>query len=172
MQKIIEAVEKYMNIAKKHFHDKTLHAPVIQYSKRGTTAGTATYSSNSVNFNMGIYNENVETFLSTTVPHEVAHLISYQVFGRDGTGHGRNWKFIMEHVFGVAAKRCHSYNVAHHKTRKVRRDWVYQCKCRTHNLSTIKHNKFQEGRSSYRCIHCRSTLIFIGDSEYLNKECA
>lgn len=175
MNKIIEAVEKFVAIANAHFYPdsrRSFNAPTVLFAKRGTTAGYATYQKNTVDFNMGIYRENVDKFLATTVPHEVAHIIAFQLMGEKGTGHGYWWKFVMTQVFKISADRCHSYEVEHHKTRKICKDWVYQCNCCTHNLTTIKHNKIQKGKTFYRCIKCNTRLIYIGESAALNKKAA
>lgn len=171
MKKIDETVAKYMAIAQAYFHPRVMITPSIKYEKRGTTAGYAFYDPPVVDFNMAIYRENTEEFLARTVPHEVAHIVAYQIMGEKGKGHGYWWKFVMEQVFKIPAKRCHSYDVNHLKTRQIRRDWVYQCNCRTHILSTIKHNKFQKG-VKYLCNSCRGTLIYIGDVQSLEKKAA
>lgn len=170
-QKIMAAVNEAMEKARAFFN-VDFPPPEVEFTKRGTTAGTATYAEHSVNFNLPVAEENPDEFLRVIVPHEIAHLISHKMYGTAGHGHGKNWAYVMNNVYGLPADRLHKFKVQHHKTRKIRRDWVYQCGCRTHTLSTIKHNKFQEGRNSYHCRTCGGTLIFIGDSKELNKKCA
>ena len=84
----------------------SLTMPVIKYSKRGTTAGTAEIRSWAVNFNAGLLMENVEDFIACTVPHELAHLAVERIYpeahrpqrvGRrlKRDFHGADWQEVM-----------------------------------------------------------------------------
>ena len=161
-QKIMVAVNEAMEKARAFFN-VDFPPPEVEFTKRGTTAGTATYAEHSVNFNLPVAEENPDEFLRVIVPHEIAHLISHKMYGTAGHGHGKNWAYVMNNVYGLPADRCHKFKVQHLKTRKIRRDWVYECFCSTHTLSTVKHNKVQNGKTNYKCKKCASRLVFIGD---------
>ena len=165
IKEIEDTVAKYIDIAEKVLGMK-FGMPDIGYTLRGTTSGYAKWHTHEVNFNRAIYEENKELFLRRTVPHEVAHRVSVMYFGvKTGKGHGKNWKFIMKNVFNIPdelATRTHSYDVAHLKTRTVRK-WKYFCGCQTFELTTIKHNKVQAGKSKYRCKCCHGRLTFTGE---------
>ena len=165
IKEIENAVAKYIVIAE-NVLGMNFGMPKIQYSLRGTTAGSAERHTHELNFNRAIFEENRDLFLRRTVPHEVAHRVSIMYFGVEaGKGHGTKWKFIMRNIFNVPEElisRCHSYDVAHLKTRNIRK-WKYSCGCQTFELTTIKHNKIHAGRSKYRCKCCHNRLVFTGE---------
>jgi SprT protein len=100
----------------------------------------------------------VETFLNRTCPHEVAHLVTFQVFGE--RGHGPKWKQVMQALNVQDDSRCHSYDTSSvARTYTVRR-WHYNCACKTHTVSTTVHNRILRG-ARYTCKRC-GTGIQIG----------
>ena len=160
IREIEEATEQAFQKAEAYFGRK-FDRPVHQYDLRGTTAGQAKYVG-ILRWNMSIYAPNKDVYLARTVPHEVAHLVSYAVYGREGHGHGKHWQHVMRHVMGIEPSRCHSYKEGVKKSREIQRDWTYECACRVHNISTVKHNKMLRGKAQYHCIHCNEDLKFIG----------
>jgi len=66
----------------------------VRYDLRGTTAGSVCYEKKRVRFNKYIIKANYNRFLHRTVPHELAHLISYRIYGQ--TGHDVFWYRVME----------------------------------------------------------------------------
>ncbi len=52
--------------------------------------------------------ENIDTFIAEVVPHELAHLLVWKHFGRKAP-HGKEWKWMMESVLGVPARRTHQF---------------------------------------------------------------
>lgn len=137
-------VEKRVNeciaIAEKHFNQK-IAKPSIHFDVRGTVGGYYQPSSHKVRYNPVLLNENVDSYIKTTVAHEVAHAIDYYLLGssmyaaRHHKPHGHSWKNIMR-ILGVPVERCHHYNVD--------------------NAQVRVKNKFE-----YRCKHC-GTLIVVG----------
>jgi len=56
-------------------------------------------------FNPNIAERNKEVFLQGVVPHEVAHYVERIVYGTHNPDcHGREWKNIMDLLFGVEPK--------------------------------------------------------------------
>ena len=114
-------------------YNQPFRYPEIQYTVRGTVAGTATYRQWIVNFNPVLLNENVDQFIDHTVPHEIAHLITDQVFPesyiRNGCSrrkpHGSQWQSVMC-VLGVEPNTYHKYNVDNVRVRTVR-TYTYTC---------------------------------------------
>lgn len=86
----------------------------VQYGVTGTYAGWANYTKNLVKLNSEFLLRQFRDMIDDTVPHEIAHLITRQVFGKNVKSHGKEWRTVMMAVFGIEAKRCHSY-----KTRNV-----------------------------------------------------
>ena len=137
--KILECLCKAEDVFRKTF-------PMIEvrYNLRGTCAGQYCYQRTFMGvteyfkLNSIILSENVEHYISQTVPHEVAHYIVRSVFGRVQS-HGAEWQGVMTKIFGLDSKRCHNYDVSNSK-RKVRKH-VWGCGCKDYKLSSQKHNR-------------------------------
>lgn len=112
--------------------------PTIRYDLRGRTGGQAWYTQNVVKFNNGLVNDNIERYISNTVPHEVAHLaveLIYPEAHRRGyrqkrQPHGPRWKEIMG-VLGASAERCHDMDVSKVARKRTKYTW----KCKTHGTT-------------------------------------
>ena len=81
--------------------------PRIEWVVCGTTAGRAWLGQWRIQLNEQLCKENTEDFMSDTIPHEVAHLVAYKVFGDDG--HGDGWRSVMR-ALGLNPSRCHDYD--------------------------------------------------------------
>lgn len=88
--------------------------PSFNFHVKGKVAGWAHYQANVMRFNRKLMLENWQDFIEDTVPHECAHLIAWQLKGREGVGHGFWWKHVMVSL-GVEPKRCHSYDTSPEK---------------------------------------------------------
>ena len=127
--------------------------PSVCFNQRGKAAGSARLQTNELRFNALLLQENSVHFIAHTVPHEVAHLIVYQLHGRTKP-HGREWQTIMNQVFSLPATTTHSYDVSSVKGQTFR----YACQCRDHQLSIRRHNKIVREQLSYQCRYCRQPL--------------
>lgn len=105
-KKVSETMEKARQI-----FNVNLEMPEILFDLHGKTSGYAFYSKNVIQFNLDILKYNTEAFLKRTPVHEVAHLVSYAVYGRIGMGHGKVWKAVVTSL-GGSSERCHSYDVS------------------------------------------------------------
>lgn len=112
-------------------------------------------------FNQALLNQNQQAFIEEVVPHECAHLIVYQYFGRYHEGkkvmpHGRQWKQVMSEVFNVEPKVRHNFSSA----KRARRTFAYICAChdRIHDLSAIRHNRIVRSDARYVCKSCKESL--------------
>ena len=85
--------------------------PTLVYQQRGTSAGTAWLEKNEIRLNPVLLLENQREFIDEVVPHELAHLLVWQHFGRVAP-HGKEWKWMMESVLGVPARRTHRFELA------------------------------------------------------------
>ncbi len=98
--------------------------------------------------------ENEQAFIDEVVPHELAHLLVWKHFGRVAP-HGKEWKWMMESVLGVPARRTHQFELE-----SVRRNtFPYRCKCQQHQLTVRRHNRVVRGEAVYRCVRCGEPLI-------------
>lgn len=147
--------------------------PTINYSQRGTTAGTARYSNWSINLNAGLLLDPRHTteMIEQTAPHELAHLVAFKVYPetmergplqrtRNGIKrgkrevHGPRWQYVMR-VMGKDPSRTHNMDTSNVITRERKR---YEWKCtgcgKVIELGP-KHNKAQELRGSVHHRGCR-----------------
>jgi SprT protein len=142
--------------AERHFK-RTFPMPSIEVSMRGKAAGKALLQSNEIKLNKILAQENPETFINEVLPHELAHLITYQIFGRVPP-HGKEWQSVMYKVFNLTPSRTHTMDV----TSVQGKSFEYQCLCSLIPLSIHRHNRVIRGESTYSCRKCRQALTFTG----------
>ena len=95
--------------------------------------------------------------LEGTVPHEVAHYITHELFGLHRIRpHGREWKAVMAGFDADPAVTC-NFDLSGIPQR-VERRYTYHCACGSHELSARRHNRIQRGRGRYECLVCRTEL--------------
>jgi SprT protein len=170
-QQIAEKIEACFVTCEARFN-RTFRRPSVKYALRGTTAGTAHPGKWELNFHPVLAAENWEDYINNTVPHEVAHLIDYDVYRRDAelaarqsmfrgrrqkrSIHGPTWKSIMR-ILGCDPSRCHSYDTSGVARRKTRHN--YHCTCgHVWELGPKYHKNIQTGARQYRCTKCKSQL--------------
>nr|WP_150539388.1 SprT family zinc-dependent metalloprotease [Actinobacillus vicugnae] len=138
-----------------HYFNKGFTPPTVSYAVRGEKAGVAYLQRNEIRFNPVLLAENKQAFIQQVVPHELAHILVYQQFGRVQP-HGKEWKMMMEQVLGVPAETYHCFD-----TRNViGQQFAYQCGCQTHYLSIRRHNAIVRHQRRYICKQCKQTLTF------------
>lgn len=131
--------------------------PTLQYNQRGTIAGSAYYANWEIRLNPTLLIENKQNFIEEVIPHELAHLLVSRHFGRVAP-HGKEWKWMMETVLQVSAKRTHHFDISN----VTAKTFSYACRCQEiHQLTLRRHNKVQRGETQYRCRHCQAILQLI-----------
>lgn len=141
------------------FFNCNFKRPQVQFDLKGYNAGTATPQKNLLRFNAELFVNNQQHFLQQTVPHEVAHLVAYQLYGLAIKPHGKEWQQIMRQVYQLPAERCHHYQVARKQTTYYR----YQCPCDAEHLLTIRrHNSIKKG-VKYICKKCKGVLSYTNN---------
>jgi SprT protein len=134
----------------------SFNTPTYEFNLYGTVSGKASLKAHHCMFHAVIYMENVEKYLETTLPHELAHLVASVWYGH--RGHGFPWEKVMDEVFKAPVKRYHTYNVANVVTKK-QHVHLYTCNCnKTFKLKTTTHNRIKTGQRKYFCKACKSTL--------------
>lgn len=162
-QAVLEKVEYYLAKAVAAY-DQGFEKPLVCFALTGSTAGYFKQlrdGSNMINFNRQLLEHNTADFINRTVPHEVAHMVAFQVFGPGIRPHGDEWKAVMA-LFGADDSRCHNYDLSKVKTRQYRR-FTYQCNCRSHQLTSIRHNRVLSGYR-YVCKTCKQQLSYQGNA--------
>lgn len=150
-----------------HYYLKSFQRPEVLINLRGRSAGVAELQNNRLRFNAVLLKENETAFLAEVVPHEVAHLLAWKLFGRGIRPHGKEWQQIMQQVFQLPASRTHNFDVK----RAAKMGYLYTCACeaREHALTLKKHNWIVGGRR-YICLSCKSHLQFLKvDTSLVNK---
>lgn len=128
--------------------------PKLNWQQRGTSAGTAWLENYEIRLNPVLLMENQQAFIDEVVPHELAHLLVWKRFGRVAP-HGKEWKWMMEHVLGVPAQRTHKFELD-----SVRKNtYPYHCGCQQHQLTIRRHNRVLRGEAIYRCVRCGNPLV-------------
>ena len=131
--------------------------PRVIYEKRGRTAGTANYATNTIDINEPLLERHPDEMINDTVPHEFAHLVSYAVYGRHGKGHGQVWKSVMV-ALGQEPTRCHNLDTEGLEGVKNKQKFVYSCTCGArHAVGPVLHKKIQRGSTHY-CRRCQTQL--------------
>jgi SprT protein len=136
----------------------------IQLFKKSRTAGYVIPSkSNIVYLNQELLLQNEQNFLSTIIPHEVAHLFADRLNDKRGITegpHGNAWKFVMRNVFKLAPIRCH--NMQTDGIGKKIKKYRYICSCQKIDVGPKVHNKISCG-AKYTCKKCKKSLVFLND---------
>ena len=154
---------RYLRQAATHYgYD---YQPVqIAFDLKGRAAGVYQVRQGRVciRYNPYIFAKFFEDNLATTIPHEVAHYVSDRLFGlRNIKPHGKEWQGIMQD-FGIKPEATGRYDLTGIPVRRQKRH-EYHCICRTHQISSSRHNKIQQGSVSYQCQYCGSTISFSGE---------
>ena len=129
--------------------------PLISMHQRGKIAGSARLDPLELRFNPVLYRENESAFLHEVVPHEVCHLLIWQLFpGQRLRPHGKEWQALMQTIYQLPGDARHQFDVS-----SVRgKTFAYSCDCSQHQLSQIRHNKIVRRQAEYRCKECHQVL--------------
>lgn len=150
---LIDRVEHAYNMAELYFK-RQFPRPEVGFKLRGKSAGTAHLQENRLRFNPVLLTENIDGFHQEVVPHEVSHLLAYQLYGRVKP-HGPEWQGLMAHVFKLNPNTTHSLDVSSVSGKT----FSYRCDCGPVSLSIRRHNKVLRGETHYRCRRCDQALI-------------
>ena len=161
-QQVVQATRECVERAARLLeHDFGL--PAVTFDLTGRAAGMyrVLRGRRHIRYNPYIFARYFSDNLVNTVPHEVAHYLTDRVYGlRNIRPHGKEWRDMM-HMLGAEPTVTCRYDLSGVPQRRQRR-FSYRCDCRTHAMSTVRHNRVQGGAGKYVCRQCRSELVFSG----------
>lgn len=147
---------KSLNEKAKQIWGREFKNVTIDFSSlKGKVAGLAYANENLIKFNWDLLTNNYEYFLSSTVSHELAHLIAYQLYGKRAWNHGVEWKNVMRALGGIPK----TYHKLDTNVAGVKR-FSYKCNCQTFQVTPNIHNKMIHGQKRV-CKKCWNTLVFV-----------
>lgn len=155
-------IEACYQKAEKYF-DKKFERPHVKFMDNITMCGLACRQriGNEIVGVIGLHEtffiENQHDMVHDTIPHEVAHLLVDEIYGRVKRPHGPEWQRMMKFVLNVEPNRGHSYDMTNINVRRQRRI-TYSCDCREHRVSATMHHKMVDGRK-YGCKRCGGMLV-------------
>lgn len=146
-------------LAEQKFH-RSFARPKIVWDLKGRTAGIARYFGlndhrNAIRLNFDVLNANVEDFINDTIPHEVSHMIVFDIYGTNIKPHGCEWKRIATEL-GSSGNRCHVNETI---PARITQKFKWKCSCMTHTVGLNLHRKMLSGRGRI-CLKCRGTLTY------------
>ncbi|KGQ71340.1 SprT family protein [Chelonobacter oris] len=150
---IARRLRSCLDLAERHFN-RTFIVPDFNFRLRGLKAGVAYLQQNEIRLNRTLLLENSDAFLQQVVPHELAHLLVYQIYGRVKP-HGKEWRFVMAQLFRLPADTCHQFDIQNVQGNTV----AYRCDCQTHQLSLRRHNNIVKNKVRYHCRLCKTLLV-------------
>lgn len=159
-QAVDDRITELMNL----LVDKTMpfKRPTVHYYDNRQDAGRAYYQRHSIELNLPMLRDNPTEFLTQTVAHELAHLVKYHATRSTERPHGREWRRIMEHWFGVPASRCHNFSTESSNIRRQQR-WVVSCSCPDHTeITTARRNSMLFKGRRYHCRRCGDQIHLTG----------
>lgn len=148
--------------ANKLFNLKNKALPVIGFFSKSGIAGKAHYAEHLVKFNEILALENSDTF-ETTIAHELAHLVTGQLYPNAKQHHGPEFKAVMERL-GYDPRTYHSYDTKSVSTKRVKIRYEYVCTTcgKTYEVAKPTHLKAQSSIGRYVCT-CNSPIKFTGN---------
>jgi SprT protein len=149
-------VKQSVSIIEKNFNVKMI-TPKVSFQLRGTCAGKACHSNNTIKVNPILLKENYEEMINQTIPHEVAHLATRVIYRRRVKPHGHEWREVM-YSLGLEPTRCHQYDVSNARVcRRKRKKYKVTCSCQTHLVTSTIINRMREG-ATYSCRSCGGNI--------------
>ena len=165
MERAKEVLEHFIQKAT-IFNAHKLTIELVFSLNRNRTIGECRYISKGkylIRLHGLLYEKYKDEYLLHVVPHELAHAIVIEKYGRRAKPHGVEFKSVLEFLEGakISKKERPKYTILHNKpTSKKRHKYICECE-RTHYLSTILHNRIERKTHKYICKICKKELIFL-----------
>lgn len=160
IEKLEDAVNKCLENAFKIFNIRFGY-PIIDTTLKSTRiAGRAIMErsgniiKNTLRFNYKLYAAAPDLFIKEVVPHEVAHIVNYNMHERV-IAHDFKWKYICLRLGGSGS--THLIKELYEILVSISPGYKYKCACTIHNLSTRIQKKIEKG-ASYSCKDCHKRI--------------
>lgn len=157
IDKLAECYEKATQIFPNNMF---MSLPTIDFEARGQKAGCAYLFKNHISINPVFLVEQADNnFIEDTIPHELAHLIAFNMYGHKG--HGKPWKSVMIKL-GYEPERCHSYDTTNAKVRHTKKA-RFTCGCpgKVGTIGMIRAKRHLRGERLFSCKTCREQIVII-----------
>ncbi|RKR06641.1 SprT protein [Kushneria sinocarnis] len=155
-QRLLSRTERCWQLARSHHPG--VPWPRIWFDLRGRSAGQAHYRRGGLRFNMTLYRDQPEAFLTEVVPHEMAHWVVHHSIPYRVRPHGREWQSVMREVFRLPPRVTHAFDTS----QATPTPHGYRCDCeQLHRFTVQRHALVRRGRR-YRCRHCHGVLRYQG----------
>lgn len=135
-----------------------IELPSISFDLRGvSTMAQAWVGENHVQLNASALMADEAKFSSEVIPHEVAHLLAYRMYGSEIAPHGEEWQGVMR-AFGVEPNV--TYDIEYEA--ETSGPYIYECLCGVHGISARRHNVLWRSRGTkvLECQKCGEVLRF------------
>lgn len=154
---VIDRTRSYIDQATKLF-GRTFDPVPVLFNLKGKTPGMYRIVGDrrEIRYNPWLFSKFPDDSLANTVPHEVAHYIVEQIYGRRVRPHGPEWKQLMR-AFGAEPSRTCNYDLEGIACRRYKL-YTYFCSCREHQLTSRRHNQVLRSLRQYLCRDCHSLL--------------
>lgn len=165
VQQLNDSIDLWYEKARNTFNLKTWKRPKLDIvSLTGKTAGTATWPDNLIKINWTLWSQNVEGFKIRTIPHEMAHLVSFMVNGRQDDGHGPRWKMVMNRLGVKDTSPCHRFDTTSVREVIIAFEYVCSCGAKQH-IASKGHYMIKEGKAFLPCTRCRKQMKATGQTK-------
>ncbi|MGS2722263.1 SprT family zinc-dependent metalloprotease [Porticoccus sp. GXU_MW_L64] len=160
-RQVITETRRYIQLANTELTCRIEEIPVL-FDLKGKTAGMyrmvgrGKHVDRVIRYNPWLFAKYWHDNFTTTIPHEVAHYVAEQLFGRVQP-HGIEWKNLMD-LFGADGARTCDFDMAGIPGRRVN-TVSYRCQCREHQLSMVRHNRIAHKGARYLCRFCNAPLV-------------
>jgi SprT protein len=158
-QRVLAQTEHYLCEAERIFDRKFERIPVL-FDLRGRCAGMYKVQGQRrwIRYNPWVFAKHYAVNLCDTIPHEVAHYVVDELFGRRAKPHGPQWQAVMARF---EADPGVTFNLdLSGIPRRQQRTHTYSCGCGTHHVSSTRHNRVQRGSGKYLCRKCEGELVY------------
>jgi len=162
---VIEVTNSFIQRASRFYDRQFLEIPVL-FDLRGRASGMYCVKARQkyIRYNPWLFAKYYSDSLSDTIPHEVAHYVSDELYGlRNIRPHGAEWKSVMQ-LFGLKAKATGNYDLSVIPTHQHKRI-DYHCACDIYQFTTKRHNQVLRGKANYACRKCGEILVISSKAD-------